>query len=78
MDSLKGILFVLAFFGVLFLGTLYLYQIDRSLAAIFNLVYFGAFCAFLAYGKQSKAQRWVGSALDHSGALCVQAIPNEK
>lgn len=63
MDSLKRILFVFVFFGVLLIGTLYLYQIDRGLALIFNMGCFGALCAFLAYGKQRSTVGWFCAGL---------------
>lgn len=73
MDSLKRILFVLLFFTVLSFGTLYLYGIDRALALAFNMVCFGALCAFLAHGKQRSIVGWFFAGL-FGGVIGLAAV----
>ena len=73
MDSLKRILIVLAFFGVLALGTLYLYGIDRGLALTYNMVGLGAICAYLAHGKRRSIIGWFFAGL-FGGVIGLGAI----
>jgi hypothetical protein len=73
MESLKRIILVLAFFGLLFLGTLYLYPIDRGLAILFNLVCLGALSAYVAHGKQRSMIGWFFAGL-FGGVLGLAAV----
>ena len=58
MESIKRVFFGLTYFALIFIGTAYLYPIDKGLALLFNLFCFGIMSSFLAYQKQRSAMAW--------------------
>ncbi|WP_101757310.1 hypothetical protein [Oceanicoccus sp. KOV_DT_Chl] len=58
MESAKRIIFALSYFAFIFVGTIFFYQYDKSIALLFTMVCFGALSSYLANGKRRSRIGW--------------------
>jgi len=77
MDSLKRIIIGLVLIALLFIATLYIYQVNSTLALIFNMIVFAFTCSIVAHKKSRNKVGFffIGLFLGFFGLAYVLAMP---